>query len=192
MDLDALGGIFTKAVSVRPRAGAPAMRAADFPGGMINAVGLANPGLEAVRRDEIPWIAEHLRRARALVNVVGDTVEEYGEVVRGLTGAPGVHGFELNVSCPNVKAGGMEFGADPATLAAVVRSARARDLAAALREAESRAERHRRERAHRRGCGRRWHQRGEHDPRPARGHRHAAPRARLRHGRRERTRDCCR
>jgi dihydroorotate dehydrogenase (NAD+) catalytic subunit len=125
MDLDALGGIFTKAVSVRPRAGAPAMRAADFPGGMINAVGLANPGLEAVRRDEIPWIAEHLRRARALVNVVGDTVEEYGEVVRGLTGAAGVHGFELNVSCPNVKAGGMEFGADPSTLAAVVRSARA-------------------------------------------------------------------
>jgi dihydroorotate dehydrogenase (NAD+) catalytic subunit len=125
IDVDALGGIVTKAVSVRPRAGAPPVRVADFPGGMINAVGLANPGLEAVRRDELPWLAAHCERARTLVNVVGDTVEEYGEVVRGLTDASGVHGFELNVSCPNVKAGGMEFGADPQTLAAVVRSARA-------------------------------------------------------------------
>ncbi len=123
--LDRLGGLVTKAVSPRPRAGAPAMRVADFPSGMINAVGLANPGLDAVRRDEMPWLASHLARARVLVNVVGDTMEEYAEVVGGLAETPGVHGFELNVSCPNVRAGGMEFGAEPGTLADLVRRARA-------------------------------------------------------------------
>ena len=125
VDLDALGGLVTKAVSPRPRAGAPAMRVADFPGGMINAVGLANPGLDAVRRDDLPWLAANVRAARVLVNVVGDTVEDYADVVRGLSDAPGVHGFELNVSCPNVKAGGMEFGADARVLADLVRGARA-------------------------------------------------------------------
>ena len=123
--LDALGGIVTKATSPLPRAGAPAMRVAEFGGGMLNAVGLANPGLEAVRRDEAPWLAAHLREARVLVNVVGDMVEDYATVVRGLADAAGVHGFELNVSCPNVKAGGMEFGADPRALTEVVRGARA-------------------------------------------------------------------
>jgi dihydroorotate dehydrogenase (NAD+) catalytic subunit len=123
--LDSLGGLVTKAVSPRPRAGAPPLRVADFPGGMINAVGLANPGLEAVRRDEMPWLAANLSRARVLVNVIGDTVEEYADVVRGLDATAGLHGFELNVSCPNVKAGGMEFGADPRTLSDVVRGARA-------------------------------------------------------------------
>ena len=125
VELDALGGLVTKAVSVRARAGAPPMRVADFPGGMINAVGLANPGLEAVRREDLPWLAANVHEARVLVNVVGDAVEDYADVVRGLADAPGVHGFELNVSCPNVKAGGMEFGADPRALAAVVTGARA-------------------------------------------------------------------
>jgi dihydroorotate dehydrogenase (NAD+) catalytic subunit len=123
--LDRLGGIVTKAVSVKPKTGAPSPRVADFPGGMINAIGLANPGVEAVRTADLPWLATHLRRARVLVNVVGDVVEEYGQVVARLDGEPGVDGYELNVSCPNVKAGGMEFGADPGTLAEVVRRARA-------------------------------------------------------------------
>lgn len=124
IDLDALGGLVTKAVSVRPRHGAPAPRVAEFPGGMINAVGLANPGLDDVRDRELPWLADHLRQARVLVNVVGDIVEDYESVVRGLRDAPGVSAFELNVSCPNVKAGGTEFAADPCTLADVVRRAR--------------------------------------------------------------------
>ncbi|HEX6534957.1 MAG TPA: dihydroorotate dehydrogenase [Gemmatimonadaceae bacterium] len=122
--LDALGGLVTKAVSPRPRPGAPAPRVAEFPGGMLNAVGLANPGLEEVRRSELPWLAANLKRARVLVNVVGDAVEDYATVVAGLDGVSGVSGFELNVSCPNVKAGGMEFGADPCALADVVRGAR--------------------------------------------------------------------
>lgn len=122
--LDSLGGLVTKAVSRLPRGGAPAPRVTEFPGGMINAVGLANPGLEEVRRTELPWLAANVNRARVLVNVVGDMVEDYATVVAGLDDVPGVDAFELNVSCPNVKAGGMEFGADPCALADVVRGAR--------------------------------------------------------------------
>ena len=124
VELDRLGGIVTKAVSPAPRAGAPAPRVAEFEGGMINAVGLANPGLDEVRREQLPWLSS-LSRARVLVNVVGSAVEDYATVVEGLDGTDGAHAFELNVSCPNVRAGGMEFGADPRTLADVVRRARA-------------------------------------------------------------------
>ena len=124
MNLDALGGIVTKAVSPNPRKGAPAPRVADFDGGMINAVGLANPGVETVRDQELPWLAAKLHRARVIVNVVGDTVEDFAAVVAELDGAEKVSAFELNVSCPNVKAGGMEFGGDSDTLAHLVRLAR--------------------------------------------------------------------
>lgn len=124
--LNALGGIVTKAVSVKRRDGAPALRVAEFPGGMINAVGLANPGLADVSTHDLPWLAEHVRRARVIVNVVGDAVEDYAAVVSGLEAAASVSAYEINVSCPNVAAGGTEFGADPVTLAAVVRGARER------------------------------------------------------------------
>jgi dihydroorotate dehydrogenase (NAD+) catalytic subunit len=125
VNLETLGGLVTKAVSPEPRAGAPAPRVAEFSGGMINAVGLANPGLDEVRREHLPWLVEHVRRARVIVNVVGRVVEDYATVVAGLDGSPSAEAFELNVSCPNVKAGGMEFGADPRALAEVVRGARA-------------------------------------------------------------------
>ncbi|MBX3173078.1 MAG: dihydroorotate dehydrogenase [Gemmatimonadaceae bacterium] len=125
MDLEALGGFVTKAVSLEVRKGAPAPRVADFDGGMINAVGLANPGVDAVKAEDLPWIAQHLRRPRVLVNVVGREAPDFGAVVERLDDAAGFAGFELNVSCPNVKQGGMEFGADPAALDAVVRGARA-------------------------------------------------------------------
>ena len=124
IDLERLGGLVTKAVSVRPRHGASSPRVAEFSGGMVNAIGLANPGVDAVRDTELPWLATNVRRARVLVNVVGDVVEEYGEVVAALEQSAGIAAFELNVSCPNVKAGGMEFGADPCALAEVVRQAR--------------------------------------------------------------------
>jgi dihydroorotate dehydrogenase (NAD+) catalytic subunit len=124
--LDALGGLVTKAVSPRPRVGAPAPRVAEFAGGMINAVGLANPGVDVVKERELPWLAEHVHRARVIVNVVGDSIEDFGSVVERLDEATRIDAFELNVSCPNVKAGGMEFGADPISLAAVVQGARQR------------------------------------------------------------------
>jgi len=128
--LEALGGLVTKAVSREPRTGAPSPRVAELEGGMINAVGLANPGLDAVRREHLPWLAGHLPDTRKIVNVVGFTVDEYPAVVAGLeealsaSGAAAVDAFELNVSCPNTKAGGLEFGADPTSLAAVVATVR--------------------------------------------------------------------
>jgi dihydroorotate dehydrogenase (NAD+) catalytic subunit len=125
IDLDALGGLVTKAVSVEPRGGAPAPRVAEFDGGMINAVGLANPGVDEVKRDHLPWLAAHLDRAKVLVNVVGSRTEDFAAVVSALAGSAPIAGFELNVSCPNVKAGGMEFGADPVALKDVVTRARA-------------------------------------------------------------------
>ena len=125
MDIDSLGGFVTKAVSPEPRKGAPAPRVAEFEGGMINAVGLANPGLEAVRRGDMPWIEQNIRSARVIVNVVGNVLEDFATVVEGLSPHERIDGFELNVSCPNVKAGGMEFGADTAVLSALVSRARA-------------------------------------------------------------------
>lgn len=124
IDLERLGGLVTKAVSVEPRLGNAAPRVTDFEGGMLNAIGLANPGLEAVRRVEFPWLAEHVRQARVMVNVVGNTVDDYVTVVSGLSETPGVDGFELNVSCPNVRHGGMEFGADCGVLAELVGAVR--------------------------------------------------------------------
>ena len=124
MSLEALGGFVTKAVSLEKRHGAAAPRVADFPGGMINAVGLANPGVDGVLAEELPWIARHVHRPRVLVNVVGREAAEFGAVIARLDAAPGFQGYELNVSCPNVKQGGMEFGADPAALTEVVRGAR--------------------------------------------------------------------
>jgi dihydroorotate dehydrogenase (NAD+) catalytic subunit len=124
IDIDSLGGIVTKAVSPEPRAGAPAPRVAEFEGGMINAVGLANPGLDAVRSEDIPWLEKNVRDARVIVNVIGKVLEDFATVVEGLTSMKRVDAFELNVSCPNTKAGGMEFGADPSTLSALIRRAR--------------------------------------------------------------------
>lgn len=125
MNLDALGGLVTKAVSPESRKGAPSPRVAEFEGGMINAVGLANPGLDAVKREDLPWLSRNLRSARVIVNVVGSAVEDFATVVEALDDVARVDAFELNVSCPNTRAGGMEFGADRETLVALVKLARA-------------------------------------------------------------------
>ena len=134
VDLGRLGGFVTKAVSPEPRAGNAALRVADFAGGMINAVGLANPGVERVRDEVIPWLASHYPDTRKIVNVVGRTIDDFASVILTLEEALGVGpieranavaGYELNVSCPNVKAGGLEFGADPRTLALLIAQARA-------------------------------------------------------------------
>lgn len=126
MPLDALGGLVTKAVSVEPRHGNRPPRVSEFHGGMLNSIGLANPGLAEVRTRHLPWLRDHLRRARVLVNVVGNTVEEFAEVVAGLADCDWVAAFELNLSCPNTHRGGVEFGADPVTVARVVEACGAR------------------------------------------------------------------
>jgi dihydroorotate dehydrogenase (NAD+) catalytic subunit len=125
IDLARLGGIATKAVSVEPRHGAKPLRVSEFAGGMINAIGLANPGLSHVRSVSLPWLAQRHPGLRVLVNVVGNSIDDFRTVVTGLDAERGVDAFELNVSCPNVHAGGLEFGADASSLDALVRAVRA-------------------------------------------------------------------
>lgn len=124
IDLDALGGIVTKAVTPEPRRGHPGPRVAEFRGGMLNAVGLANPGLDHAAATDLPWLAR-LERARVIVNVAGRTVDDYARVVERLTPLAVVAAFELNASCPNTSAGGIEFGSSAAALGELVRRCRA-------------------------------------------------------------------
>jgi len=119
-DLTCLGGLVTKAVSPLPREGNQAPRVGEFPGGMINSVGLANPGMDVVAREMLPWLAKYAGRARVIVNVVGDLTIDYVRVVDHLAGSPVVTAFELNVSCPNTDRGGEEFGADVGVLTDLV------------------------------------------------------------------------
>jgi dihydroorotate dehydrogenase (NAD+) catalytic subunit len=125
IDLDALGGIVTKAVTPEPRRGHPGPRVAEFRGGMLNAVGLANPGLDAVAAHDLPWLARRCEgRARIIVNVAGATVADYVRVIERLTPLDAIAAFEINASCPNTSAGGLEFGAEPGGLTELVRACR--------------------------------------------------------------------
>lgn len=126
MALSRLGGIVTKAVSLAPRAGNAPPRVAEYRGGMLNSVGLANPGLAAVRSDHLPWLVRNAPPARVIVNVVGFEIGEYAAVVEGLEELGGITAWELNLSCPNTSAGGIEFGADPVCVAQIIAQCRAR------------------------------------------------------------------
>jgi dihydroorotate dehydrogenase (NAD+) catalytic subunit len=117
--LDELGGLVTKAVSIEPRPGNPPHRVSETPGGMINAIGLANVGLARFISEKLPWLRDNLHRAQVLVNVVGNSVDEFAAVVAGLESEEGFLGFEINVSCPNVE-GGTMFGTDESALAVLV------------------------------------------------------------------------
>jgi dihydroorotate dehydrogenase (NAD+) catalytic subunit len=123
--LDALGGLVTKSVSPEPRQGNPPPRVAEFPGGMLNSIGLANPGVEGVLRVELPWLRGHLKQARVVVSVVGDTIDAYAAVVTCLTDDPSITAFEVNLSCPNTERGGEFFGADDGVLHDLVTRCRA-------------------------------------------------------------------
>ncbi|MEO5800322.1 MAG: dihydroorotate dehydrogenase [Gemmatimonadales bacterium] len=120
MALERLGGLVTKAVSLAPRIGNTAPRVAEFRGGMINSVGLANPGVAQVRHQELPWLQANLRGPRIIVNVVGFALDEYAAVIEQLDDFAGHDAYEINLSCPNTSAGGVEFGADTDSIAAVI------------------------------------------------------------------------
>ncbi|MGB5303147.1 MAG: dihydroorotate dehydrogenase [Gemmatimonadota bacterium] len=122
--LDEIGGLVTKAVSLEPRPGNPPHRVAETPGGMINAIGLQNVGLDRFRSEKLPWLRENLRSARVLINVVGHSAEDYEAVVSGLDSDDGFLGYEINVSCPNVKDGTL-FGTDEQALSELVKDLRA-------------------------------------------------------------------
>lgn len=116
-----IGGLVTKSVTVEPRWGNPAPRVAEFRGGMLNSVGLANPGLEAVRAAKLPWMRRNLGGLPVFVSVAGATGAEYAAVVGGLDGEDGFLGFELNLSCPNDShLGGRPFCLDPDALGDVM------------------------------------------------------------------------
>ena len=118
---EAVGGLVTKSVTVEPRRGNPAPRVAEFTGGMLNSVGLANPGVEAVRREKLPWMRRHLGALPVFVSVAGARSGEYARVVAELAGEEGFSGFELNLSCPNDShTGGRSFCLDPVALREVL------------------------------------------------------------------------
>ena len=125
IDLDLLGGIVIKAVTAAPRHGNAEPRVAEFDAGMLNSIGLANVGVEAVVKEKLPWLANRLRAARVLVNVAGATADEFASIVHRLDDVDGFVAYELNVSCPNVERGGALFATREDLLAEVVRKCRA-------------------------------------------------------------------
>jgi dihydroorotate dehydrogenase (NAD+) catalytic subunit len=120
----ALGAMVSKGIFLRPRAGTPPPRIVETPGGMLNAIGLQGPGADALVRDYAPRWAEW--DFPILVNINGESAAEYGELAAKLDGIPGIAGFEINISCPNVEQGGLYFGNDPRAAAAVTEAVRKR------------------------------------------------------------------
>ncbi len=110
-DLSTLGAIMIKATTVEPRFGNPTPRVAETSAGMLNAIGLQNPGLKKVIAEELPWLDQF--DVPIIANVAGSQIEDYVEVAREISKASNVHALELNISCPNVKTGGIAFGTIP-------------------------------------------------------------------------------
>ena len=122
VDLNGLGGIVTKGISKEPIEGARAPRVYETASGMLNAIGLQNIGVEAFVRDKLPLLRKY--NTHRIVNVFGYCLDDYVEVIRRLQEVDGISAYELNISCPNVKKGGMQFGSDPALVEEVVGAAR--------------------------------------------------------------------
>lgn len=120
-DVEALGAVVSKGVTMAPRQGNAQPRVAETPGGMLNSIGLQNIGLDACISDMAPLWARW--DVPVIVNIAGDTIDEFGEMARRLDGVPGIAGLELNISCPNVDMGGIEIGQDIASSARATRAA---------------------------------------------------------------------
>jgi dihydroorotate dehydrogenase (NAD+) catalytic subunit len=123
VDLETIGAFVTKGLSLNPRAGNPTPRIVETPGGMLNAIGLQNVGIEAFIAKKVPFL--RTVKTPAIANFFGNTVDEYAEMTRRLDEIPEVAGLEINISCPNVKHGGIVFGTDPDSAASVVTACRA-------------------------------------------------------------------
>jgi dihydroorotate dehydrogenase (NAD+) catalytic subunit len=116
-DIQKLGAIVSKGTTLKPREGNPQPRLAETPCGVLNAIGLQNIGVEAVIKEKAPIWAGW--RVPVIVNIVGETVEEYAALAQRLDGVSGISGIEVNIGCPNIEAGGAEFGANPKSAAKV-------------------------------------------------------------------------
>ena len=123
VDLSRLGAIVVKGLSLKPRMGNPPPRIVETPCGMLNAVGLQNVGVNAFIGEKLPFLAQF--DLPVIANIFGESVEEYVRVAEILSQASGVHGLEVNISCPNVKRGGIAFGANPDMAADVTRRVKA-------------------------------------------------------------------
>ena len=121
-DLSLLGGIAIKSATPKERIGNPVPRIAETPGGMLNAIGLQNHGVDYIVEKELPWLAQY--DTEIIANVAGATEEDYVEVIRKMNSSPVVKAYELNISCPNVKHGGIGLGTDPKLAAQVTRMAK--------------------------------------------------------------------
>ncbi|EAX48003.1 dihydroorotate dehydrogenase family protein [Thermosinus carboxydivorans Nor1] len=117
LDLNQIGAIVVKGMTLKPRDGNTGRRIVETPAGMLNAIGLENPGIDRFLQEILPQLAQY--QVPVIVNISGGTIEEYGELARRLANS-GIAGLEVNISCPNVKQGGMIFGTDPDSAAAVV------------------------------------------------------------------------
>ncbi len=120
-NLSQLGGVMVKGTTLKPRRGNEGIRITETPSGMLNCIGLENPGVDVFLKETLPRISKY--NMNVIVNISGSTVEEYG-ILAKLLDVPGVAGIELNVSCPNVKEGGIVFGTDPKAASAVVAEAK--------------------------------------------------------------------
>ena len=122
VDLDRLGGIIVKGLSVEPSKGNPPQRIAETASGMLNAIGLENVGVEQFIQQKLPFL--RTLQVPVFANIYGNTIEEYGQVASRIDALEEIAGIEVNISCPNIKAGGITFGVDPEAAAAVVRRVR--------------------------------------------------------------------
>lgn len=122
-DLSILGSIMMKAATGAPRYGNQTPRVAETPSGMLNAIGLQNPGVDKIIENEVPFLAKY--DLPLIANIAGSTVEEYEQVAAAFNRTDAVHALELNISCPNVKEGGVQFGTDPEMAAEVTKRVKA-------------------------------------------------------------------
>ena len=123
LDLNRLGGIVVKGISLEPRAGNPPPRVFETPCGLLNAIGLENVGVERFLAVKLPWLRQ--LECAVVVNILGSSVEEYAQVAEKLSGQEGIAALEVNISCPNVKEGGAAFGASAELAARVTRAVKA-------------------------------------------------------------------
>jgi dihydroorotate dehydrogenase (NAD+) catalytic subunit len=119
VDMNRLGAVVVKGLSLNPRRGNPPPRIMETPSGMLNAIGLQNPGVHVFIKEKLPFLRQF--DVPVIVNIFGETVDDYGQVAEILSQTEGVHALEVNISCPNVKKGGMAFGADPSAAREVTR-----------------------------------------------------------------------
>jgi dihydroorotate dehydrogenase (NAD+) catalytic subunit len=118
MNLGDIGAIIAKSITLKPREGNPPPRICETPSGMLNTIGLQNAGIDVFLKEDLPYLIKF--DVPVIVNIAGESIDEYSQLAKRLSGIPGIAGIEVNISCPNVKQGGMQFGVDPKLTSEVI------------------------------------------------------------------------